>query len=617
MKRLLAFLLLVAHLCAAQAAVHLSPIGNGFNFLGQSLRQLSGGLLYTYQTGTSTPAATYTDSSGATPNSNPIVLTTDGRVPSAVWLTEGTAYRFQIKDSLGNVIQTIDGVYGINDLASSSSPIPTTAVNFLQSGVGAVSRTMQDKNRENVSVKDFNAKGDGSTDDAAAFTAAITAVSGNGGDVIVPYSANAYRVNSTLTLPGGVRLIGQGSQQRWYSSIRPVRIDFRGSGSAITVAPGAAVAIQGGAVINMQVDGTNSAAGTNGLYLNASAAGSSINGFMTDGAAFTNFPNYQVYHNGTVYDITHIRLAAHNSGVAANDVVRIENGVPSQIKFIDPFILPYTTAKWGINASVSDALVVIGGTVAPQDSAGAGANGISANGGLVLLGSSIEGVAGKTGTVGILYKGSTAAIIQPAALFQFGANVKIGDGTAAQARGWFIAGGVSQFNAGGKGDVWITNGGSRTGMVGTLGFAGGTPTITDERLSIDGVNELIQTGNAVIAGPKLSADIVRAGAGSAAINGVGIGADNTGLRNQAGQLITVIGGTDEIFVGTSVMSFKAGHDLQPRTMTIQNDVGAKLVNQTSGAAAAVGTLNNAPNAGDPVFWLKVQINGVTRYIPAW
>lgn len=37
----------------------------------------------------------------------------------------------------------------------------------------------------------------------------------------------------------------------------------------------------------------------------------------------------------------------------------------------------------------------------------------------------------------------------------------------------------------------------------------------------------------------------------------------------------------------------------------------------SGAAGNVGTLTNAPSAGDPTFWLKVSVNGTIRFIPCW
>lgn len=43
----------------------------------------------------------------------------------------------------------------------------------------------------------------------------------------------------------------------------------------------------------------------------------------------------------------------------------------------------------------------------------------------------------------------------------------------------------------------------------------------------------------------------------------------------------------------------------------------RVNNVTSGAGAAVGTLNNAPAAGNPAFWLPINIAGTVRYIPCW
>jgi hypothetical protein len=37
----------------------------------------------------------------------------------------------------------------------------------------------------------------------------------------------------------------------------------------------------------------------------------------------------------------------------------------------------------------------------------------------------------------------------------------------------------------------------------------------------------------------------------------------------------------------------------------------------NGAAAAVGTLNNAPAAGNPTKWVSINDNGTVRQIPAW
>jgi hypothetical protein len=41
------------------------------------------------------------------------------------------------------------------------------------------------------------------------------------------------------------------------------------------------------------------------------------------------------------------------------------------------------------------------------------------------------------------------------------------------------------------------------------------------------------------------------------------------------------------------------------------------VSLTNGAAAATGTLTNAPTAGNPTKWIPIVDNGTTRYIPAW
>lgn len=41
------------------------------------------------------------------------------------------------------------------------------------------------------------------------------------------------------------------------------------------------------------------------------------------------------------------------------------------------------------------------------------------------------------------------------------------------------------------------------------------------------------------------------------------------------------------------------------------------VTLTNGAAAAAGTLSNAPVAGNPTKWVGINDNGTTRYIPAW
>lgn len=68
---------------------------------------LAGGMLFSYVAGTSIPFATYVDSTGDTPNTNPIVLDSAGR--ANVWLGAGS-YKFILEDALGDVIFTVDNV---------------------------------------------------------------------------------------------------------------------------------------------------------------------------------------------------------------------------------------------------------------------------------------------------------------------------------------------------------------------------------------------------------------------------------------------------------------------------------------------------------------------------
>jgi Pectate lyase superfamily protein len=98
-------------------AVNLSPYGGvGAQFLDNSGNVLTGGKIFTYAAGTTTNQATYTTSVGNIPHSNPIILDASGRVPSGgeIWLTDGLAYKFILRDANDVLIATYDGITGIN-----------------------------------------------------------------------------------------------------------------------------------------------------------------------------------------------------------------------------------------------------------------------------------------------------------------------------------------------------------------------------------------------------------------------------------------------------------------------------------------------------------------------
>lgn len=79
-----------------------------FRELDNNGKPLAGGLVYSYAAGTTTAVATYTDSTGATQNTNPVVLNARGE--AQIWGAIGVSYKFVVTDSLGNTIRTVDNV---------------------------------------------------------------------------------------------------------------------------------------------------------------------------------------------------------------------------------------------------------------------------------------------------------------------------------------------------------------------------------------------------------------------------------------------------------------------------------------------------------------------------
>jgi hypothetical protein len=88
------------------ATTSLSPTPK-LQFFDANGAPLAGGLLYTYEAGSTTPLATYTDSTGVSANTNPIVL--DSRGEANVWL--GTeSYKLALYTSTNVLIWTVDNI---------------------------------------------------------------------------------------------------------------------------------------------------------------------------------------------------------------------------------------------------------------------------------------------------------------------------------------------------------------------------------------------------------------------------------------------------------------------------------------------------------------------------
>jgi len=124
------------------ASVLLSPYGNGQQFFDDNGVPLAGGLIYTYQAGSSTPLATYTTNGGTIANANPIVLDASGRTPQQLWLLTGFSYKFVLQNADGVLIQTLDNIYPILQNAPASAPaIPSGGIILWSGSTGSIPAT--------------------------------------------------------------------------------------------------------------------------------------------------------------------------------------------------------------------------------------------------------------------------------------------------------------------------------------------------------------------------------------------------------------------------------------------------------------------------------------------
>lgn len=124
-------------------ALYLSPISTILQYFTDTGVVLAGGKVNTYLAGTTTPTATYTDITGITPNSNPIILNAAGRLPNVqVWQTGGVLIKVIITDANNNLIgPTFDQISGINDpfVSVATGTFPAQLTGFL----GAVNLTVK------------------------------------------------------------------------------------------------------------------------------------------------------------------------------------------------------------------------------------------------------------------------------------------------------------------------------------------------------------------------------------------------------------------------------------------------------------------------------------------
>lgn len=176
---------------------------------------LPGAKLFFYATGTTTPQDVYEGSDLVTPLPNPVVADSGGKFP-AMYQDPAKTYRAILKSSDGSLTVFDDDPVGSGKTAAD--------IGYTHAVSGGVSRTVESKLREVVSVKDFGAVGDGVTNDQAAFQAAVSYGMNVGlaGGCVVYVPPGQYKIVGQVTQDrssnsalGSVDIVGAGRRATW------------------------------------------------------------------------------------------------------------------------------------------------------------------------------------------------------------------------------------------------------------------------------------------------------------------------------------------------------------------------------------------------------------------
>lgn len=167
---------------------------------------LVGGKVYFYVPNTSTPKNTWQDAAQGVLNTNPVILDSNGQA-----LIYGLGqYRQVVTDEDDNTIwdeltQDVLGLLYTQTNTSTGSSLIGVKVPVST----GVARQLYSKLLEIISVRDFGATGDGSTDDTAAINAAIAFIPSTGGVLFFP--AGTYRITGALSISNrSITIVGEG-----------------------------------------------------------------------------------------------------------------------------------------------------------------------------------------------------------------------------------------------------------------------------------------------------------------------------------------------------------------------------------------------------------------------
>jgi hypothetical protein len=336
---------------------------------------LANGQLFSYAAGTSTPQATYVDSSQTTQNTNPVILNARGE--ANVWLDPTLGYKVTLKDSFGNQIWSIDNIPANSAPTTSIIPsqdniftlgnssfswanvylgqnhapvLDTVSGNIgyyaLTNSESSASVTPTNFSYPPLNIKRYGAVGDGVADDGPAIRTAWKVAKQQGGTIVLP-DGLTYLVSSLDPVTPSLNLPNQNADGSM--GTQPVQVllycqsgnnivwDFRGSTIKSSV-------IFGGVLLILDNCNNIRFLGPKFQGLQVMSTGVVSLGSITGGSSYTNGS----YNN--------VLLSTSGSGGGVAAAVTVAGGSITAVTIL------YAGGSYAVNDTLTVNNALIGGT---------------------------------------------------------------------------------------------------------------------------------------------------------------------------------------------------------------------------------------------------------------
>jgi len=341
-------------------------------------------------------------------------------------------------------------------------------------------------------VRAYGATGDGTTDDSSAIQLAIDAASAEKGVVYLP--VGNYSIESSLLFYDPVTFMGAGASAgrfnpdagtiiTWAGNNTTDALIVGGTSSSSREVPTGYNCVQGVTLKNFLLQPDTSGDGRDGILIDASADNDADRGHCRNivlvDVDVLDFGQYGIRLHGGVYECSFVRVGAKDSGDHSTAPFTCTTASESNITATNPGMIrcydclfngSSDGTKW---AAVLWRTQVFGGTVT-------GASGLYLHSNCGVFGTRFESSAPTSPPA------SGVAIYLPEKNYQifteiidgFETGIKIGDGTATQARNyWGHVPLIQRCTTG----VNVTSGGFRGGFIRVSQFSSCTTDITDSR----------------------------------------------------------------------------------------------------------------------------------------